>query len=159
MTGSVNSIQLRPATAADEAFLLRVYKTSRGQDLRALGWDENRIDEFLELQYEAQQRFFSSEYARALDQIIVREDKALGRLFVDRREHEIRCIDLALLPEYRDAGIGTHLLKQLQEEAGRAKKPLRLQIIRFSPALSLLERLGFVRSSETGTHFQMEWRG
>jgi hypothetical protein len=33
-----------------------------------------------------------------------------------------------------------------------------LQVIRFSRAINLFERLGFVRTSETGTHFQMEWK-
>jgi len=157
MTASLNSIRLRAATPADEAFLLELYASSRGDDLRGLGWDEKRISEFLEMQYEAQQRFFDSEYKGANDQIILREDTPLGRLMVDRREHEIRCIDVALLPEYRNAGIGTLLLRQLQEEAHRGRKPLRVQIIRFNRAVNLLERLGFARTSETGTHFQMEW--
>ena len=157
MTASLNSIRLRAATPADEAFLLELYESSRGDDLRGLGWDEKRISEFLEMQHEAQQRFFDSEYKGANDQIILREDTPLGRLMVDRREHEIRCIDVALLPEYRNAGIGTLLLRQLQEEANRGRKPLRVQIIRFNRAVNLLERLGFARTSETGTHFQMEW--
>ena len=157
MTASLNSIRLRAATPADEAFLLELYESSRGDDLRGLGWDEKRISEFLEMQYEAQQRFFDSEYKSANDQIILRVDTLLGRLMVDRREHEIRCIDVALLPEYRNAGIGTLLLRQLQEEANRGRKPLRVQIIRFNRAVNLLERLGFARTSETGTHFQMEW--
>jgi len=79
-------------------------------------------------------------------------------LIVERREHEIRCVDLALLPGHRGAGVGTFLIQRLQEEARQANKPLRLQIIRFNRAVTLLERLGFVRTSETGTHFQMEWR-
>ena len=157
MAASLNSIRLRAATPKDEAFLLKLYESSRGDDLRELGWDEKRISEFLEMQYEAQQRFFESEYKRAANQIVLQEDNLLGRLLVDRREHEIRCIDVALLPEYRNAGIGTFLLRQLQEEANRGRKPLRVQIIRFSRAVNLLERLGFARTSETGTHFQMEW--
>ena len=156
MAASLNSIRLRAATPKDEAFLLKLYESSRGDDLRGLGWEEERISEFLEMQYEAQRRFFDSEYKGANDQIILREDM-LGRLMVDRREHEIRCVDLALLPEYRNAGIGTLLLRQLQEEANRGRKPLRVQIIRFNRAVNLLERLGFARTSETGTHFQMEW--
>src|SRR3989442_8914713 len=146
MTASLNSIRLRAATPADEAFLLELYESSRGDDLRGLGWDEKRISEFLEMQYEAQQRFFDSEYKGANDQIILREDTLLGRLMVDRREHEIRCIDVALLPEYRNAGIGTLLLRQLQEEANRGRKPLRVQIFSFNRAVNLLERFGFVRT-------------
>ena len=76
---------------------------------------------------------------------------------IESRPHEIRCIDLGLLPEYRERGLGTEIIQKLQEKARREKKPLRLQVIRFSRAVNLFDRLGFVRTSETGTHFQMEW--
>jgi GNAT superfamily N-acetyltransferase len=152
-----NSITLRPVTADDDAFLLEVYKCSRGDDLRGLGWDEARISEFLEMQYEAQQRFYESEYQQADDRIIMLDGSPAGRLVIERRDREIRCIDLALLPAQRSAGIGTFLIRQVQDEAKRENRPLRLQVIRFSRAVVLFERLGFARTSETGSHFQMEW--
>ena len=154
---STNSIGVRPVAPGDEDLLLEIYKSSRGDDLRGLGWDEDRISEFLVMQYEAQQQFHKGEYKQANDEIVLLAGKPAGRLFVDRREYEIRCIDVALLPEYRNNGIGTFLIGKLQEEASREKKPLRLQVIRFSRAVNLFERAGFVRTSETGTHFQMEW--
>jgi GNAT superfamily N-acetyltransferase len=159
MTAADNAqaISVRPVTAGDEELLLEIYQSSRGDDLRGLGWTEDRIREFLGMQYEAQQRFFESEYKRAADEIILWEGKPAGRLIVERREHEIRCIDVALLPEHRNRGIGTLLIQRLQAEATREKKPLRLQVIRFNRAVNLLERSGFVRISETGTHFQLEW--
>ncbi|MDX6529744.1 MAG: hypothetical protein QOH41_2034 [Blastocatellia bacterium] len=159
MTAADNAqaISARPVTAGDEELLLEIYQSSRGDDLRGLGWTEDRIREFLGMQYEAQQRFFESEYKRAADEIILWEGKPAGRLIVERREHEIRCIDVALLPEHRNRGIGTLLIQRLQAEATREKKPLRLQVIRFNRAVNLLERTGFVRVSETGTHFQLEW--
>ena len=151
------SISLRPATPQDETFLLTLYKSSRGDDLRGLGWEEDRISEFLDMQYEAQQRFHASEYRRATDQIVLRDDEQIGRLMFETREHEIRCVDISVIPTDRNRGIGAQLLRGLQEEAKRQKKPLRLQVIRFSRAVPLFERLGFQRISETGTHFQMEW--
>ena len=151
------SISVRPVTADDEEILLEIYQSSRGDDLRGLGWAEDRISEFLGMQYEAQQKFYESEYQRATDEIILWEGKPAGRLIVERREHEIRCVDVALLPEHRNRGIGTFLIQKLQDEARREKKPLRLQVIRFNRAVNLFERVGFVRTSETGTHFQMEW--
>ena len=154
---SANSISVRPVTAGDEEILLEIYKSSRGDDLRGLGWEEDRISEFLEMQYEAQQHFYEREYKRADDEIILWEGKPAGRLIVDHREHEIRCVDVALLPEHRNGGIGAVLIRKLQGEARLAKKPLRLQVIRFNRAVNLFERSGFVRTSETGTHFQMEW--
>jgi ribosomal protein S18 acetylase RimI-like enzyme len=152
-----SSFSTRPTTPEDERFLLQVYKSSRGDDLRGLGWEEDRISEFLEMQYEAQRRFFESDYQNATDEVVLVEAKPAGRLIVERRDHEIRCIDLALLPTYRNRGIGTLIVRNLQTEATAANKSLRLQVIRFNRAVSLLERLGFVRTSETGTHFQMEW--
>lgn len=159
MTDSNNpiSISLRPATSEDEGFLLEVYKSSRGDDLRELGWTEDRISEFLDMQYEAQQRFFASEYRRAVDQIVLWEGEPVGRLIVEPRDHEIRCVDVALVPERRNVGIGSLLIRKLQDEAKSQKRPLRLQVIRFNRAVNLFERMGFVRTSETGTHFQMEW--
>lgn len=153
-----NSISLRPVAAGDEEFLLEVYKSSRGDDLRGLDWDENRISEFLRMQHEAQQRFYESDYRRAADEIVMIDGNPAGRLIVERRDHEIRCVDLALLPAHRGAGVATFLMLRLQDEAKRLNKPLRLQVIRFSRAVTLFERLGFVRTSETGTHFQMEWK-
>ena len=151
------SITLRPVDKTDEDFLIELYKSSRGDDLRGLGWTEDRISEFLGMQYDAQRHFLESEYKRATDEVVLCANQPAGRLIVERREHEIRCIDLALLPEHRNSGIGTFLIRTLQNEARREAKPLRLQVIRFNRAVNLLERLGFVRTSETGTHFQMEW--
>jgi len=144
-------------TTDDAELLLEIYKSSRGDDLRGLGWNEDRISEFLGMQYEAQQHFYEGEYKQAADEIILWEGKLAGQLVVERREHEIRLIDIALLPEYRNKRIGTFLIRKLQNEARRERKPLRLQVIRFNEAVNLFERVGFVRTSETGTHFQMEW--
>ena len=154
---NVDSISLRPVTAADGPFLLKVYKSSRGEDLRGLGWEEERISEFLDMQYTAQQNFYETDYRQASDQVVLFDGLPVGRMIIETRENEIRCVDLGLLPEYRRLGVGTELLRQLQQQATTARKPLRLQVIRFSRAVSLFERLGFVRTSETGTHFQMEW--
>lgn len=151
-------LSFRPATVDDEAFLFNLYASSRGDDLRQLEWEEQRINEFLKLQFEAQQRFLENEYRRPDDRIVLMNGEAIGRVLVERRDHEIRGVDVALLPEFRNKGIGSWLITQIQSEASRARKPLRIQVIRFSPAVALLERLGFVRTSETGTHFQMEWQ-
>ena len=72
-------------------------------------------------------------------------------------KNEIRIVDLSLLPDYRNRGTGVMLIQELQTQATAAKRPLRLQVIRFNRAVGLFERLGFRRTSETGTHFQMEW--
>jgi len=155
---SEDSVTFRPATNTDKDFMLELYQSSRGDDLRELGWEESRISEFLSFQHEAQEQFHQTDYQDATDEIVMVEGQAAGRLIVQRLEHEIRCVDLAIVPAHRSAGLGTLLIRRLQSEARQLKRPLRLQVIRFSRAVNLFERLGFVRTSETGTHFQMEWR-
>jgi len=151
------AIALTPVTSADQDFLLRLYQSSRGDDLRELGWSEDRIDQFLAMQHEAQRNFLAADYPNIVDQIVSLDGQPAGRLAVERRPDEIRLIDLALIPERRNHGVGTHLIQQVQEHAQSVRLPLRLQVIRFNRAVGLFERLGFTRTSETGSHFQMEW--
>lgn len=158
MKAQHDSITHRPATAEDDAFFRNLYQSSRGDDLRGLGWDEDRINEFLAMQYEAQREFYASDHGSASDEVVLLDSKPIGRLIVARLEDEIRCVEMALLPDYRSRGLGTVLISNLQAESIAAQKPLRLQVIRFNRALRLFERMGFARTSETGTHFQMEWK-
>jgi GNAT superfamily N-acetyltransferase len=151
------SITLRPATEDDSDFLLELFKSSRGDDLRGLGWDEARISEFLGMQYEAQQNFVTTDHPKLNDQIVLADGEPVGHLAVEQRPNEIRLVDFSLLPKHRNGGTGALLIQELQTQAAAAKRPLRTQIIRFNRAVGLFERLGFRRTSETGTHFQMEW--
>ena len=151
------SITLRPATEDDQEFLLELYKNSRGDDLRGLGWSEDRIGEFLEMQYEAHQNFLRNDHPGLDDQIVQAEGVPVGHLAVEQRANEFRLVDISLVPASRNRGTGTLLIEELQAESAAAKRPLRLQVIRFNRAVVLFERLGFTRTSETGTHFQMEW--
>ena len=151
------SITLRPATEDDRQFLLALYKSSRGDDLRGLGWEEERIAEFLEMQYQAYQNFLANDHPDIQDQVVLSCGEPVGHLALEQRPEEIRLVDVSLMPEQRQHGTGTLLIQELQTQAAAAKRPLRLQVIRFSRAVGLFERLGFRRTSETGSHFQMEW--
>ena len=46
---SPEAIATRSVKPEDQSFLLELYKSSRGDDLRGLGWDEQRISEFLDM--------------------------------------------------------------------------------------------------------------
>lgn len=151
------SITLRPATDDDQEFLLELYRSSRGDDLRGLGWSEDRVHEFLEMQYEAHRKFLNNDHPGVEDQIVLSEGSPVGHLTVEPRPDELRLVDLALVSASRNRGTGTLLIQELQAQSAAARRPLRLQVIRFNRAVGLFERLGFRRTSETGTHFQMEW--
>ena len=136
-----------------------MYASTREQDLAVLPWDAAQKAAFLHMQFEAQHAQYQEHYAGASFDVILVDGNAAGRLYVMRAAHEFRIIDIALLPEFCNRGIGTTLLKQLQAESAAAGKPLRIHVERFNPALRLYERLGFRDIADRGVYLFMEWTG
>ncbi len=151
------SIVLRPIQAEDSAILYRVYASTREDELAPLGWDAEQKDAFLRMQFNAQHRYYQEQFPGAAYQILLVEGCPAGRLYVDHRPEEVRIIDIALLPEYRNKGIGTVLLQGLLEEACRMNKPVRIHVEQANPALRLYRRLGFSEIADRGIYVLMEW--
>jgi ribosomal protein S18 acetylase RimI-like enzyme len=153
------AIALRPISSDDLPFLLAVYASTREPELAAVEWDAEQKAAFVRMQFDAQHAYYQEHYAgAAFDVILVGGDPA-GRLYVAREEDEIRIVDIALLPDFCNRGVGTTLLRGLQSEAAAAGKPLRVHVERFNPALRLYERLGFRQIDDRGVYLFMEWRG
>ena len=155
---NLDPIELRPATPDDTAFLFSVYRSSRLDDLASLNWTSEQIENFLAKQYAAQERFFKTDYPHAEELVVLRAGESVGQLLIERGEREIQMVDLALLPEHRNAGIGTYLIGRLLADAEKSSSVFRVQVMRSNPAVALFERLGLVRTGETGSHYQLEWR-
>ena len=151
------AVAMRPVAPEDERLLLEIYEGTRADELAQVFWGEAQREAFLRMQLTARDRSYRMYYAGLEDSIILSDGRAVGRLLVVRGDEEFRLADIALLPDYRRAGIGTALVKELIEEAGRLGKPLRLQVEKSNPqALRLYERLGFATTGENDTHIQME---
>ena len=74
---------------------------------------------------------------------IVRSPDFGGTQWIARsRDDEVRIMDIALLPEYCNRGIGTTLLRGLQSEAAAAGKPLRIHVEKFNPRCGSTSGLG-----------------
>jgi ribosomal protein S18 acetylase RimI-like enzyme len=134
-----------------------LYASTRTAELAQTNWSEEQKAMFCRMQFIAQTADYQRNYPDASFQIIERNGVAAGRLLVSRSEKAIHVIDIALLPEHRGAGIGTKLLRELQEEAKAAGKPLTIHVERFNPALRLYERLGFRMVEEQEVYFLMAW--
>ncbi len=147
-----------PVCPDDEAYLFQVYASTRSEEVAAWGWDAAQQDAFLRMQWRAQQVSYQRQYPDADHRVVVHHDQRVGRLIVVRAEQAIRLADIALLPEFRRAGLGTLLVQELQAEAAQAGKTLQLQVMKNNPARRLYERLGFCVAGENGTHYAMEWR-
>src|SRR3954452_19245298 len=134
-------ISLRPVTAEDDSFLAGVYASTRADELAVTGWSDDEKALFCRRQFDAQSAHYRENYPGAALQVIENAGVPIGRLYVAHWEREIRIMDIALLPEHRGSGIGTKLLRELQEEARTAGKSLTIHVERFNPALALYQRL------------------
>ena len=152
-------ITLRPVSADDLPFLCAVYASTREQELTAVAWDAAQKAAFLDMQFRAQHTYYLAHYPDAAFDVILINHQPAGRLYIDRATSEIRIVDIALLPEWCNRGIGSALINVLQGEAAAAGKPLRIHVERFNPALRLYERLGFQQIEDRGVYLFMEWRG
>jgi len=151
-------VTLRPIRPEDEAFLFEVYASTRAEEMALVAWDDEQKHAFLQMQFNAQRLSYQQQFPEQEYQIIMRGDVAAGRLIVDRSDEAVLLIDIALLPEHRNAGIGSSLIRDLQAEAAKAEKPVRLHVENFNPAFQLYERLGFTKVGESGFYWLMEWR-
>lgn len=151
-------VSLRPITPEDDSFLAGLYASTRADELAITDWSEAQKAAFCRMQFDAQTAHYREHYPGALLQIVEQDGVAIGRLYVANWESEIRIMDIALLPEHRGAGLGTQLVRALQDEARSAGKTLTIHVERFNPALRLYERLGFQMTEDKGVYLLMEWR-
>lgn len=153
-------LDFRPIEAADEAVLLSIYASTRSDEMDLLtSWTEAQKLAFLTQQFQAQHLYYQQNYPGASFQVILYAGQPAGRLYLHHRPTELRIVDIALLPGFRNQGLGLHILKNIQADATLVKKPLTIHVERQNRAMHWYERLGF-RPVETGNavYLLMEWR-
>lgn len=136
-------LALRPVTAADEAFLARVYASTREAELAGVPFTPEQKAAFLQQQFSAQSRHYRSYVDTTFDVVLVAGEPA-GRLIVGHWADREHVADIALLPEFRGGGVGTALLEQVIAVAESRAVPTTVHVERFNRAQRLYARLGFL---------------
>jgi GNAT superfamily N-acetyltransferase len=154
----VAEISLRVELPSDEPFLRRLFAAIRPVASTASGWSDAQRAAFCDRQFNAQQRYYRAEYPNALHQIVQRDDQPLGCLCIHHGRAEVLIVAIALLPEFSRVGIGSAILRGLQDAAQEAGKRLTAHLERGNPALRLFQRLGFQAVEDTGAYVSMTWR-
>lgn len=159
-------IELVPAGTKDRDTLLRIYASTREEELATtdLGAEQKRI--FVEQQFSAQDKYYREYYVGArFDLMKVKGPEGgavIGRLYVDRDQgrfpDEIRLMEITVLPEFRGKGYGSEVLGHLMDEAKAAGRMLSIHVERFNRALSLYQRLGFRQLEDKGVYLLLGWQ-
>ncbi len=150
-------IEFRDITDDDLPFLFRLYRTTREDEMAQVPWSESEKQAFLEQQFAFQHDYYTKNFGKASFQLVLLDGEPAGRLYLDRRDDEIRLIDIALLPEHRGQGIGGGLMRDVLAEGRRSGLPVRIHVEQNNPALRLYRRLGFERVGDVGIYYLMEW--
>ena len=151
-------LNLRAVTPADDAFLRAVYASTRAEELATTPWSMEEKAAFCEMQFKAQDAHYRREYPATEFLIIERAGVPTGRLLIDRSDTFVHILDISLLPEHRNAGIGSYLLRALQDEAAGIGKSVTIYVEKFNPAQRLYARLGFKPVEDTGIYLRLDWQ-
>lgn len=152
------SVSLRPVTPADREFLIAVYGGTRAQELAQVPWDEGQKDAFVRWQFERQEEEYNQRYPNARYDVILVDGVPAGRIWVGIEDKQIRLLDIAIIPEFQNRGVGTQLLRLLMDEAIQSNKALRHMVFMLNDnAYRFYERLGFVTIDDVGGYKHMEW--
>jgi GNAT superfamily N-acetyltransferase len=152
-------VKLRTVTPADEDFLLSVYASSRADELAQVKWQEGQKEAFVKWQFDLQRREYEAKFPDTQYSVILVDDRPAGRFWISRELNEIRLLDIAILPEFQNRGVGTALLRWLIGQARTENKALRHMVfVMNQDAYRFYERLGFVEFEEVGAYKHMEWK-
>ena len=140
------SPQLVSATHADSEFAYAIKKLAIEEYVRKTwGWDEV-------FQREYHQRHWNCENMS----IITVNGERIGTLTVINRSHDTFVESIYLHPDFQSRSIGTSLMQDIIDMADARRLPVRLSVLKANPAIRLYERLGFLMSGESATHYQIE---
>jgi ribosomal protein S18 acetylase RimI-like enzyme len=155
----MSTLAVRPALPQDEIFLYDLYAAVRGPlfDLAAI--TPAQKEQLLRMQFQAQLSAYTQQFPNSCYHLVLLDGKPVGRLWVAPGDGEFHLVDIALLPSLQSKGIGTVLIQRVQEEAQKAKLPIRSIVDRFNPgSLRFHQRLGFTIVSEDQIQYYLEWR-
>jgi len=151
------TIQLRPATLEDVAFLADVVIT--------VTLAQDRFPHDVDL---AEYRAGYEDWARETIlgvipdctlSVIERDGCPIGRFRVVRTQTSITLAGIQLLPAYQNQRIGSMLIEQLKREADKQQVPLRISVEKNNPqAQRLYERLGCQMIEQDAHEYHLEYR-
>lgn len=152
------NLSLRLEQPDDQPLLRALFVASRAAELACMNWPEQKVQWFIDMQIAARDREYDTRYAGARREIVECDGISAGRLMIHETEELLSLIDIALLADFQNRGIGTKLINGLQQEACAKAKPIRLHALSGSRPALLYARLGFTPLADDGIYTTMEWR-
>ena len=153
------TLEVRPVAASDDEFLLSVYASTRADELSQTDWSEEQKTTFLRWQFDMQRREYNARFPAAAYSLILVDQQPAGRIWVGEDNEQVRLLDIALLSEFQNRGVGTTLLRRLIDySVGEGKILRHMVFVLNNNAERFYERMGFTTIDDLGAYKHMEWR-
>jgi hypothetical protein len=110
------------------------------------GWDRDK-----------QKHTFRQNFDPTRCEIIVVDNVDVGFFSVVEGTATMALAGIYVCATARRHDIGTAILRDLIARSVKQSKPLTLRVLKVNPARHLYERMRFVTTAETSSHFMMEW--
>ncbi len=144
--------EITPVVPSDKSYLFEIYASSRTEELQFVPWTGEQKHAFLQSQFQAQHDYYLSKYPHGSFNLIKLNDAAAGRLYTAESGGEIRIIDITLLPEFRNQGIGTRLISDILQAGADKQKCVTICLETYNRSQNLFSRLGFTCVSNDGVY-------
>jgi ribosomal protein S18 acetylase RimI-like enzyme len=155
----MSTLAVRPALPQDEIFLYDLYSAIRGSEFALAPIPAAQKEQLIRMQFRAQMSEYTQMYPNSCYHLVLLDSKPAGRLWVAPGNGELQLVDIAVHPNLQGKGIGTVLVQRVQQEAAKARLPIRCCVFRFNTgSLRFHQRLGFSILREDQTHYHLEWR-
>ena len=147
-------IELRAAGPEDDDFLRTLYASTRQDEFAILGWTEVEQQQFLAMQFTMQRNAYKMQCPHAVESVVLCDGSPAGRLIVDASGEAVSLMDIAVLPEFRNRGVASRLIRNLQSKTST----IVLCVDKANPAAErLYAKHGFVVTNETDLTKGMRW--
>jgi ribosomal protein S18 acetylase RimI-like enzyme len=152
------TLRTRPETAADAPFLLSLHDSVKGAELARMPVSDAVRRELLDMQFRAMTMGYRSGFPTGQFDIITLDDVPIGRLITDDGQGRFRIVYIALLPVWRNRGIGTALMTAVLDRPRRLGSRCEAIVASDNQASRRLWlRLGFAERERDGADLLLEW--
>ena len=153
------TVRTRPETAADEAFLFALHESVKGAEFALMPVAEPIRRQLLTMQLRAMTMSYRSHFPAGHFEIITLNETPIGRLITDSGPDRFHIVYVALMPEWRNRGIGGTLMTSVLEEPRNQRLPCEATVaIDNLASRRYWSRLGFTERERDLTDLIMERR-
>lgn len=143
----MSTIRYRQAEQADMPWAWQLFKTGmRPYIEQTWGWDEL-----------FQRHAFMANLPPSSFTIIVHEAQDVGGYCVKREADHLYLDTLLIAPEWQYRGLGSHVVRHIQQQALEEEQPLYLRVLKCNPVSRFYQRLGFEIFDEDPQRYYLRW--